>query len=325
MQWGIMPKMTAMAQAFIQEKELFPPIAPFNSGYMARNIHNIYYEECGNPDGIPVLFLHGGPGAGIAPTHRRLFKPERFRCVLFDQRGCGQSIPHGEIRDNTTQHLIDDIEALREVLGIEQFLLFGGSWGSTLALAYAIAHPDRVTGLILRGIFLGTDAEIDWFLHGMGRFFPEAHENFVTFLPLEERDDLLGNYHKRLMNPSRLTYQAAAERWASYETSCSTLRAGIRHVGGKSALSMARIEAHYFVNNCFFPPDHILQNIDKIKHLPVDIIQGRHDVICPPITARTLAKTWGSKARLTLVDEAGHSTFEAGIAHALLNALAGCG
>ena len=188
-----------MAHAFIQEKELFPPVVPFNQGYLARGIHRIHYEQCGNPDGVPVLFLHGGPGAGIAPAHRRLFNPNRFHCVLFDQRGCGQSQPHGEIADNTTQHLIDDIEALRTAFGIDRFVLFGGSWGSTLALTYAIAHPENVSRLILRGIFLGTDAEVNWFLNDMGRFFPEAHESFVEFLPLQERYDLLTSYHRRLI------------------------------------------------------------------------------------------------------------------------------
>ncbi len=313
-----------MVNAFIQEKELFPSIVPFNKGFITRGIHQVFYEQCGNPAGVPVLFLHGGPGAGISSAHRRLFNPERFHCVLFDQRGCGQSRPHGEIEDNTTQHLIEDIEALRNVLGIHKFVLFGGSWGSTLALAYAITHPENVLRLILRGIFLGTDAEVQWFLYDMGRFFPEAHERFVEYLPLKERSDLLTNYYKRLMAPDANTHQEAAERWASYETSCSTLRSGVRHVGGKSALSMARLEAHYFVNHCFLELDHILENIDQIKHLPADIIQGRHDVICPPITARKLTNAWGSKARLRLIDEAGHSTFEAGIAHALIAALDEC-
>jgi proline iminopeptidase len=317
--------MPAMAHAFIQEKELFPPIVPFHNGHLTRGIHRVYYEQCGNLDGMPLLFLHGGPGAGIAPAHRRLFNPKRFHCILFDQRGCGQSMPHGEIEQNTTQDLIADIEAIRIALGIEKFVLFGGSWGSTLALAYAIAHPDRVSRLILRGIFLGTKSEVNWFLHDMGRFFPEAHDIFTEFLPLDERDDLLGSYHKRLINPDRHVHQAAAERWASYETSCSTLRSGIRHVGGKAAVSMARLEAHYFVHNCFFPANFILNNIDKIRHLPADIIQGRHDVICPPVTARNLAKAWGAKAHLQLIEEAGHSTFEAGIAHALLAALDDCG
>lgn len=310
-----------MANAFIQERELFPPIAPLQTGHMERGIHRIYFERCGNPDGLPVLFLHGGPGAGIASMHRRIFNPDKFHVVLFDQRGSGQSTPHGSIAENDTQSLIADIEALRTELGIEQFLLFGGSWGSTLALAYAIAHPERVVGLILRGIFLGTRAEVDWFLHDMGRFFPEAHEVFTKFLPEEERDDLLGNYHRRLIDDDPRICQMAAEKWASYETSCSTLRAGARHVAGKGALSMARLEAHYFVNDCFMPDGHILANIDRIKHLKATIVQGRHDVICPPISARQLALAWGTRADLQLIDDAGHSTFETGIAHALLAAL----
>jgi proline iminopeptidase len=241
--------------------------------------------------------------------------------VLFDQRGSGQSLPHGETAQNTTQDLIADIEVLRQQLGIEQWLLFGGSWGSTLALAYAIAHPERVSGLILRGIFLGTRAEVDWFLHDMGRFFPEAYDQFVSYLTVEERKDILLSYHEKLMDSQALVHQPAAERWASYETSCSTLRAGMRRVTGRSALSMARLEAHYFVNDCFMPDNHILQNIKVIRHLPAHIIQGRHDVICPPVSAHRLADAWGNRATLRMVDDAGHSTFENGIAHALLSAL----
>ena len=311
----------AMANAFIQEKELFPIQPPFDSGMMDRGLHKIYFEQCGRADGRAVLFLHGGPGAGISATHRRLFNPDRFRCVLFDQRGCGRSTPHGETAQNTTQDLIADIEALRVKLGIDTWMLFGGSWGSTLALAYAIAHPERVTGLVLRGIFLGTCPEVDWFLQDMGRFFPEAYQEFLTFLNRDERDDILMSYHERLTSDQALVHQPAAERWASYETSCSTLRAGARRVTGKSALSMARLEAHYFVNDCFLPPDHIMSNINVIRHLPAHIIQGRHDVICPPMTAHRLAEAWGGQATLRLVDDAGHSTFESGIAHALLAAL----
>lgn len=310
-----------MANAFIQERELFAPIAPFNSGIMPRGLHDIYYEQCGNPNGLPVLFLHGGPGAGTAPTHRRLFNPDRFHTILFDQRGCGKSTPHAVTAENTTDLLIADIEAIRTQLGVEKFLLFGGSWGSTLALAYAIAHPDRVLGLILRGIFLGTPPEIDWFLYDMGRFFPEAHESFVNFLPEEDRTDIMAAYYRQLSDDNPRIHMPAAEKWSSYETSCSTLRAGARHVAGKGALSMARIEAHYFVNNCFMPPNHILNNVGKVNHLKLHVIQGRHDVICPPMTARKLTKKWGSRADLKLIDDAGHSTFETGIAHALLAAL----
>ena len=310
-----------MMNAFIQEHDLFPAVLPFHTGRLARDGHDLYFEECGKQTGRPILFLHGGPGAGIAPSHRRLFNPDRFRCVLFDQRGSGQSRPFASIESNTTDALIGDIEALRHHLGVDKFILFGGSWGSTLALAYAIAYPEHVESLILRGIFLGTADEVSWFLHDMGRFFPEAHERFISFIPENERDDILTAYNQRLTSNNPAIYQPAADRWASYETSCSTLRAGSRHMSGKAALSMARIEAHYFRHQCFMPDAHILSNIDRIKHLPAHIIQGRHDVICPPFTAQKLALAWGKNARLQMIDEAGHSTFERGIAHALLAAL----
>ena len=310
-----------MVDAFIQERELFPPLMPFQSGFLRRNQHEIYYEQCGNRLGLPILFLHGGPGAGSAPAHRRLFDPKRFRLVLFDQRGCGQSRPNASLDDNSTDLLIDDIDALRKSLNIDKFILFGGSWGSTLALAYSIAYPENVSGLILRGIFLGSRSEVNWFLNDMGRFFPEAYEQFISFLTVNERKDILLSYHDKLTDPQALVHQPAAERWASYETSCSTLRAGIRRVAGRSALSMARLEAHYFVNDCFMPDQHIIKNIKVIRHLPAHIIQGRHDVICPPVSAHRLAEAWGSNATLRMIDDAGHSTFENGIAHALLSAL----
>ena len=310
-----------MMNAFIQEHDLFPAVLPFHTGRLARDGHDLYFEECGKQTGRPILFLHGGPGAGIAPSHRRLFNPDRFRCVLFDQRGSGQSRPFASIESNTTDALISDIEALRHHLGVDKFILFGGSWGSTLALAYAIAYPEHVESLILRGIFLGTADEVSWFLHDMGRFFPEAHERFISFIPENERDDVLTAYYQRLISNNPAIYQPAADRWASYETSCSTLRAGSRHMSGTAALSMARIEAHYFRHQCFMPDAHILSNIDRIEHLPAHIIQGRHDVICPPFTAQKLALAWGKNARLQMIDEAGHSTFERGIAHALLAAL----
>ena len=310
-----------MMNAFIQEHDLFPAVLPFHTGRLARDGHDLYFEECGKQTGRPILFLHGGPGAGIAPSHRRLFNPDRFRCLLFDQRGSGQSRPFASIESNTTDALIGDIEALRHHLGVDKFILFGGSWGSTLALAYAIAYPEHVESLILRGIFLGTADEVSWFLHDMGRFFPEAHERFISFIPENEHDDILTAYYQRLTSNNPAVYQPAADRWSSYETSCSTLRAGSRHMSGTAALSMARIEAHYFRHQCFMPDAHILSNIDRIKHLPAHIIQGRHDVICPPFTAQKLALAWGKNARLQMIDEAGHSTFERGIAHALLAVL----
>ena len=310
-----------MANAFIQERELFPPVMPFQSGFLKRNKHEIYYEQCGNCSGQPVLFLHGGPGAGIAPAHRRLFDPKRLRVVLFDQRGCGQSRPYASLDDNSTDMLIDDMEALRQSLDIDKFVLFGGSWGSTLALAYAIAYPENVSGLILRGIFLGTRPEVDWFLNDMGRFFPEAHDRFIGHLDQKERIDLLTSYFNRLVDSNPAVHQKAAEAWASYETSCSTLRAGDRYMGGTGALTMARIEAFYFINDCFMPENHIMDNVGSVSHLPAYIVQGRHDVICPPVTACKLAAKWGGNAKLQIIDAAGHSTFESGIAHALMAAL----
>ncbi len=310
-----------MVNAFIQERELFPPIVPFHSGFLNRDKHNIYFEQCGNSAGQPILFLHGGPGAATAAAHRRLFDPKRFHVVLFDQRGCGQSRPHASLDDNNTDALISDIEVLRQSLDIEKFVLFGGSWGSTLALAYAIAYPEHVRGLILRGIFLGTRSEVNWFLNDMGRFFPEAFDRFTGYLDPAERGDLLTSYYKRLTHPNPLIRQKAAEAWASYETSCSTLRAGNRHMSGSGALTMARIEAYYFIHDCFLPKNHIMENVGRVAHLPATIVQGRHDVICPPFTACRLAAKWGHKAKLEIIDAAGHSTFETGIAHALMAAL----
>ena len=311
----------SMVNAFIQERELFSPAMPFHSGFLKRGKHQIYYEQCGILSGQCILFLHGGPGAGIAPAHRRLFDPKRFHVVLFDQRGCGQSRPQASLDGNSTQDLIEDIEAIRRLLGIDKFILFGGSWGSTLALAYAIAHPKHVKGLILRGIFLGTRSEVDWFLNDMGRFFPEAYEKFAGHLEQTDCHDLLTSYFNRLIDPDPAIHQKAAEAWASYETSCSTLRAGNRYMGGSAALTMARIEAYYFVNDCFMPANHIMNNVEVIAHLPVTIVQGRHDVICPPNTAFQLAAKWGKKANLEIIDVAGHSTFESGIAQALMAAL----
>ena len=310
-----------MVNAFIQERELFSPSKPFYSGFLKRDNHQIYYEQCGSSLGQPILFLHGGPGAGTSPAHRRLFDPRRFHLILFDQRGCGQSRPQASLDNNSTEDLIGDIEAIRDLLGIDKFTLFGGSWGSTLALAYAIAYPKHVRQLILRGIFLGTRSEVNWFLNDMGRFFPEAYERFTGYLGQMDCTDLLTSYFNRLIDPDPVIHQKAAESWASYETSCSTLRAGNRHMAGPGALTMARIEAYYFLNNCFMPPNHIINNVELITHLPVTIVQGRHDVICPPTTAFQLAKKWGEKAKLKIVDVAGHSTFESGIAHALMAAL----
>ena len=296
------------------------PNNPWDTGYLARDGHEIYYEQCGVEDGIAVIFLHGGPGSGCAPAHRRLFDPLLYRAVLFDQRGCGRSKPYASIQQNTTQDLVEDIEALRCHLGLEKVILFGGSWGSTLALAYGIAYPENCLGFVLRGIFLGTQPEIDWFLYDMGRFFPEAHKAFVSYLPAAERGDLLSAYFSRLTSLSSAQALKAAETWAAYENSCATLIAEQRGAGA-GALAIALIEAHYFVHKCFLEDGYILANIERIAHLPAVIINGRHDVICPPFTAQALFEKWGPQASLHLIDAAGHSAFEAGMLSALQRGL----
>ena len=302
------------------ETTLYAPATPFNTGFLKRGEHSIYYEECGNPDGMAVFFVHGGPGAGCAPTHRRLFDPEKYRVVLFDQRGGGRSEPYGSLKQNTTHELVEDMEGLRIKLGIDKFILFGGSWGSTLALAYGVAYPDNCLGFVLRGIFLGSHEEINWFLYDMGRFFPEAYERFVSHISPAERSDILSAYYRRLTSPSRSIAMAAANHWAAYENSCATLRAVLRD-GGSSAYTLALLEAHYFLSDCFMPEEYLLGNIHTIRHLPAYIVQGRYDIICPPFSAKKLADIWGDKAKLKLMDNAGHSAFESSIVPHLLRGL----
>ena len=312
--------MAGPVHAYDSELGLFSPIKPFNEGFLNRGIHHIYFEETGNPDGIPVMFLHGGPGAGCAPAHRRLFDPHRYRVILMDQRGCGRSEPFASINQNTTQDLIDDIEALLQHLDIPNVILFGGSWGSTLALAYGAAYPDRCLGFVLRGVFLGTRAEIDWFLYDMGRFFPEAYDRFIRPIPPSERDNLLAAYYQRLTSPSKTIACQAARSWAAYENSCATL-AAVSRDAGDSALSLALLEAHYFTHDCFLPENHIMDNLNRLNHLPAIVVQGRHDVICPPFTAYRLVEAWGRQAQLRMVDDAGHSAFESGIVGRLMRGL----
>lgn len=312
--------MAGPVHAYDSELGLFSPIKPFNEGFLNRGIHHIYFEETGNPDGIPVMFLHGGPGAGCAPAHRRLFDPHRYRVILMDQRGCGRSEPFASINLNTTQDLIDDIEALLQHLDIPNVILFGGSWGSTLALAYGAAYPDRCLGFVLRGVFLGTRAEIDWFLYDMGRFFPEAYDRFIRPIPPSERDNLLAAYYQRLTSPSKTIACQAARSWAAYENSCATL-AAVSRDAGDSALSLALLEAHYFTHDCFLPENHIMDNLNRLNHLPAIVVQGRHDVICPPFTAYRLVEAWGRQAQLRMVDDAGHSAFESGIVGRLMRGL----
>lgn len=304
---------------------LFPEIEPFAAGRISVDPrHTLYWEECGNPEGVPIVFLHGGPGGGCLPHHRRFFDPAFWRIVLVDQRGAGRSTPSAEIADNTTWHLVADLERLRSQRGIESWALFGGSWGSTLALAYAESFPERSTGLVLRGVFLASAAEIDWFMNGMGRIFPEAHERFASFLPADERDDLLAGYHRRLTDPDPAVHGPAAAAWDAYESDCSTLlpraEGSPAFENAAVALAIARIEAHYFVHNGFLADGELLGNAHRIEHLPCTIVQGRYDVICPPVTAHALARAWPS-AELVMVPGAGHSVREPGIARALVAAV----
>ena len=304
-----------------QQTDLFPPVEPNRTGVLdVGDGHSLYWEEAGNPDGPAVVFLHGGPGAGAGPQHRRFFDPGHWRIVLFDQRGAGRSKPHAAIEHNTTDHLVGDIERLRLHLGVERWLVFGGSWGALLALVYAIAHPERCTGLIVRGVFLGRKQETDWFLHGMGRVFPEAHRAFCEFLPEDERHDLLAGYMARLMDPDPAVNRPAARAWNAYENACSVLIPPYPGSdGGIPALHLARIEAHYFHHDMFIEDDFILGNIDRIRHLPGIIVQGRYDMICPIATADELARAW-TGADFVIVPDAGHSAMEASIRRELVRA-----
>jgi len=304
---------------------LFPEIDPYATGRLALNaVHTMRWEACGNPDGVPLVFLHGGPGGGCLPHHRRFYDPAFWNIVLYDQRGAGRSTPAAELADNTTQHLVADLERLRAELRIERWLVFGGSWGSTLALAYAQAHPERVLGLVLRGIFLATASEIDWFMHGMRNIFPEAWRAFVEALPLEERGDLLGNYYRRLTSPEPALHLPAAHAWDRYEGACTTLLPAAdplaRFDGDTAALAIARIEAHYFVNRGFLAPGQLLGGLAPIRHLPCTIVQGRYDVVCPPVTADALARAW-PEAEFVIVPDAGHSVREPGITRELVAAV----
>ncbi len=298
--------------------------------------HRLYWEQSGNPKGVPVIFLHGGPGAGTAPAYRRFFDPERYRIILFDQRGAGRSTPEAELTDNTTQHLVADIEVLREHLGVERWTVFGGSWGSTLALAYGEAFPQRCIGFILRGVFLFSREEVDWFIggnsggeggNGMGWFFPEAHRAFAGHIPPAERDDLLKAYYRRLTDPDPVIHKPAAAAWCGYENACSRLipagKAGRYDFGSDQyyagALSMARIEAHYMMHGGFLAPGQLLDGLSVLAKHPAVIVQGRYDMVCPIATADRLARAW-SGAQYRVVADAGHSSMEPGIRAALVKA-----
>jgi proline iminopeptidase len=303
---------------------VYPPIEPYRSGRLpVDDLHTLYWEECGNPDGVPVLFLHGGPGAGLSPRHRQFFDPAYYRIVLFDQRGAGQSTPLGEYRNNSTPLLIEDIERLRQMLGIAQWLVFGGSWGSTLALAYGEAYPACCTGFVLRGIFLCTPSEIDWFLNGVKWFFPQEHAQFVAGIPEADRGDLLQAYVKRLFSESPAENLRAARTWSRYEGSCLHLlphpEVADEFGSDAVALGVGRLEAHYFRNNAFLTDDQLIRNVDRIRHLPAVIIQGRYDVVCPPRSAWRLHQAW-PQANFQMIEDAGHAAFEPGIASALVAA-----
>jgi proline iminopeptidase len=307
------------------EDALYPTCLPRASGMLALDgRHTMHWEECGNPNGVPLLFVHGGPGGGSLPHHRRFYDPSFWRIVLYDQRGAGRSTPAADVVDNTTQRLVDDIERLRAHLGIAQWLLFGGSWGSTLALVYAQAHPERVLGLVLRGVFLASRAEVDWFIDGMQRFFPDAWREFAHYLPPGERGDILAHYYRRLTDPDPRVHAPAAQAWDRYESTCSTLLpkpgSTARPEGDPGALAIARIEAHYFVHDSFLAPDQILDRLPRIRHLPCTIVQGRYDVICPPVSAAALAHAW-PEAELIVVPDAGHSVREPGTTRELVAAV----
>ncbi|HTS22310.1 MAG TPA: prolyl aminopeptidase [Casimicrobiaceae bacterium] len=303
---------------------LYPALAPHRTGRLALDaVHTMYWEECGNPRGQPAVFLHGGPGGGIAPDHRRYFDSSFYRIVLYDQRGSGQSVPLGELRDNTTQHLIADLERLRAHLGIARWVVFGGSWGSTLALAYAQSHPDRVLALVLRGVFLARDREVRWFMHEMGNVFPEAWSAFAGFLPKAERSDLLGHYYRRLTDPDPSVHLPAAHAWSRYESSCSTLLPDpdlLAHFDEDAvALAIARIEAHYFVHGLFLDGDALLRGVERLRAIPCSIVQGRYDIVCPIRSADDLHHAW-PEAQYVVVPDAGHSAREPGIARELVAA-----
>lgn len=309
-------------------RTLYDPIEPYDSGHFkVSSVHELYYEQCGNPNGKPVVFLHGGPGAGLIADYRRFFDPEAYRVILFEQRGAGRSVPHASLEDNTTWHLVEDIEQLRRHFGVEQWLVFGGSWGSTLSLAYAESHPERVRALVLRGIFLCRPVEIRWFYeasHGASALFPDTWEEYVRIIPEAERGDMLGAYHRRLTSDDSAVRLEAAMAWSVWEASALKLLRDQSMIDEFSepemALALARIECHYFVNNCFFNTDnYLLEQVGRIRHIPGVIVHGRYDVICPLMSAWDLHRAW-PEATLKIIPDAGHAATEPGIADALIEA-----
>jgi len=307
-------------------RTLYPPIKPYGSGYLrVSEVHEIYYEESGNPRGKPAVFVHGGPGGGTDARMRCFFDPKRYRIILFDQRGCGKSRPHASLVDNTTWHLVEDMEKLREHLGIEKWQVFGGSWGSTLSLAYAEKHPDRVTELVLRGIFLCRPSEIKWFYQeGCSWIFADVWEEYLKVIPENERHDMVSAYYRRLTSEDEQVRIEAARAWSIWEGTTSKLffdPASIERFADPTfAQAFARIECHYFMNNCFFPTDnYLIENIEKIRHIPGAIVQGRYDVVCPMTSAWDLHRAW-PEAELHITPDAGHSIMEPGNLSALVEA-----
>ena len=304
----------------------YPPIEPYRSGWLRVSpIHEVYWEECGNPRGKPAVFVHGGPGAGAGPSSRRFFDPKRYRIILFDQRGAGRSRPHASLVDNTTWDLVADMERLRRFLGVQRWLVFGGSWGSTLALAYAQSHPARVSELVLRGIFMLRKREIDWFYQdGAGAIYPDRWEDYVAAIPRRERGDLVGAFYRRLTSPERATRVRAARAWATWEAATSFLHVDESNIAdwGEEdfAVAVARIECHYFVNKGFMRrEDQLLRGVSRIRHIPAVIVQGRYDIVCPMQTAWDLHVRW-PEADFQVVPDAGHSALEPGNTHELVTA-----
>lgn len=307
-------------------RSLYPEIEPYDVGQLqVSDLHTLYYEQSGNPHGKPVVFLHGGPGGGTNPKCRRFFDPAIYRIVLFDQRGCGKSTPHAELTDNTTWHLVADIERVREHLGIARWQVFGGSWGSTLSLAYAQTHPDKVSELVLRGIFMLRRWELEWFYQkGCDALYPDAWEAFLAAIPEVERGDLMSAYHRRLTSPDPQVRLHAARAWSVWEGATSFLHQDGAYINSSGedefALAFARIECHYFVHGGFFEhDDQLLRHVDRIRRIPAVIVQGRYDVVCPMRSAWDLHRAW-PEADLRVVQDAGHSAFEPGIAHELIEA-----
>ncbi len=308
-----------------RKNKLFPPIEPYDSGFIKKGIHEVYYEQCGNPKGKPAIFLHGGPGGGCGSLSRRFFNPKKYRIILFDQRGCGRSKPHTCLEDNTTWHLIEDIESIRERLDIKKWLVFGGSWGSTLAMAYAQKHPKNVSQLILRGIFMLRQKELQWFYqYGASEMYPEAWQGFLKEIPENERDNLIEAYRKVFYGKNKEKQLSAAKAWSKWEASCSFINynpdAVRDSINAEFALAFALIENHYFVNKGFLENENqLLDNIDIIRNIPAIIIQGRYDIVCPPTTAFELHSKW-PESELVIAPFSGHSAFEKEITHELIKA-----